>query len=65
MRTRTTIEDVPPVARWHPATLAAFRFCFAYFALYSFTTQIVGGLVLFPGFSFPGLGTRWPMRGQA
>ena len=62
-RTRTrTIEDVPQVARWHPATRAVFRFCFVYFALYSFATQIVGGLVLFPGFAFPSLGTRWPMR---
>ena len=39
-----------------------FRFCFVYFALYSFATQIVGGLVLFPGLAFPSLGTRWPMR---
>jgi hypothetical protein len=39
-----------------------FRFCFVYFALYSFATQIVGGLVLLPGLAFPSLGTRWPMR---
>jgi hypothetical protein len=40
----------------------AFRFCFAYFTLYSFATKIVGGVVLFPDLSFPILGTRWPMR---
>lgn len=40
----------------------AFRFCFVYFALYSVATQIVGGLLLFPGLAFPSLGTRWPMR---
>jgi hypothetical protein len=40
----------------------AFRFCFAYFTLYSFATQVVGGVVLFPDWSFPSLGTRWPMR---
>jgi hypothetical protein len=40
----------------------AFRFCFVYFALYSFATQIVGGLLLVPDTSFPNLGTRWPMR---
>src|SRR4249920_3809454 len=62
-RTRTrTLEDVSQVARWRPATRAVFRFCVVYFALYSFATQIVGGLVLFPAFSFPSLGTRWPMR---
>ena len=58
----TTTEDVSLEAHWHPATRAAFRFCFVYFALYAFATQIAGGLVLFPGFSFPNLGTRWPMR---
>ncbi len=50
------------MARWNPAKRAVFRFCFVYFALYSFATQIAGGLVLFPGVSLPSLGTRWPMR---
>lgn len=62
-KTRTrTIEEAPQVAQWNPATRAAFRFCCVYFALYAFATQIAGGLVLFPAFSFPSLGTRWPMR---
>jgi hypothetical protein len=62
-RTRTkTVEDSPQAERWNPAMRMAFRFCFAYFTLYSFATQIVGGVVLFPGWSFPSLGTRWPMR---
>ena len=43
-------------------TRAFFRFCCVYFVLYSFATQIVGGLVLLPGLAFPSLGTRWPMR---
>ena len=30
--------------------------------LYSLATQIVGGVILTPWFSFPALGTSWPMR---
>src|SRR3954470_9881483 len=44
------------------AAPAAIRFCAVYFVLCSFATQIAGGLILFPDFSFPSLGTRWPMR---
>jgi hypothetical protein len=65
MATRTrarTVDNGAQAARWYPGTGAAFRFCVVYFALYSFATQIIGGLVLFPGFAFPSLGTRWPMR---
>ena len=47
---------------WRPLTHLAFRFCFVYFGLYCFTTPIVGGLILFPNFSFPSLGSQWPMR---
>ena len=50
------------VPRWNRLTRVAFRFCFVYFALYCFATPIVGGLILFPNFSFPSLGTHWPMR---
>jgi uncharacterized membrane protein YphA (DoxX/SURF4 family) len=39
-----------------------FRFCVVYFTLYSLATQIVGGVILTPWFSFPALGTMWPMR---
>ena len=38
------------------------RFCIVYFALYSLGTQIIGGVLLTPWFSFPALGTVWPMR---
>jgi hypothetical protein len=38
------------------------RFSIVYFALYSLATQIIGGVVLTPWFSFPALGTVWPMR---
>jgi hypothetical protein len=40
----------------------AYRFSVVYLALFSLATQIAGGLILFPGFSFPPLGTVWPMR---
>jgi hypothetical protein len=50
------------VPRWSAGTRLAFRFCFVYFGLYSLATQIFGGVFLFPNFSFPALGTIWPMR---
>jgi hypothetical protein len=50
------------VHRRTPIRRAGFRFVVVYLTLYSFATQIAGGLVLFPGFSFPNLGTVWPMR---
>jgi hypothetical protein len=39
-----------------------FRFAVVYFTLYSLATQIVGGVLLTPWFSFPALGTSWPVR---
>jgi uncharacterized membrane protein YphA (DoxX/SURF4 family) len=38
------------------------RFCLVYFTLYSLATQIIGGVILTPWFSFPALGNIWPMR---
>jgi hypothetical protein len=49
-------------AHWSRSSRVAFRFFFVYFGLYCLATQIVGGLILYPGFSFPSLGTRWPVR---
>jgi hypothetical protein len=56
------VKEMLPVPHWNPLTRVAFRFCFVYFGLYCFATHIVGGLILFPNFSFPSLGTIWPMR---
>jgi hypothetical protein len=42
--------------------LSPLRFCVVYFSLYSLATQIIGGVLLTPWFSFPALGTVWPMR---
>ena len=40
----------------------AFRFSVVYFTLYSLATQIIGGVILTPWFSFPALGHVPPMR---
>jgi hypothetical protein len=47
--------------RWSVPTLVAFRFFFLYLTLWSLATQVVGGLVQFPGHFFPSLGPLWPM----
>jgi uncharacterized membrane protein YphA (DoxX/SURF4 family) len=39
-----------------------FRFFVAYFTLYAAATQILGGVLLLPGFQLPALGNVWPMR---
>ena len=39
-----------------------FRFSAVYFTLYALATQIIGGVILTPWFSFPALGNVWPMR---
>lgn len=56
------VQEKSSIPRWTPATRLAFRFAFAYLALYSLMGQFSGGLLLFPGFSFPGLGPLWPFR---
>jgi uncharacterized membrane protein YphA (DoxX/SURF4 family) len=38
------------------------RFAVVYLGLYALATQIIGGVILTPWFSFPALGTAWPMR---
>ena len=39
-----------------------FRFSVVYFTLYALATQIIGGVILTPWFSFPALGNVRPMR---
>ncbi len=41
---------------------AAYRFAVVYLGLFSAASQVLSGLILFPRFSFPPLGTVWPMR---
>jgi uncharacterized membrane protein YphA (DoxX/SURF4 family) len=53
----------PPISE-HEADAGsiAFRFAFVYFSFYALATQIIGGVILTPWFSFPALGNVWPMR---
>jgi uncharacterized membrane protein YphA (DoxX/SURF4 family) len=40
----------------------AYRFVVVYLSVFSVASQILSGLILFPQFSFPPLGTVWPMH---
>ena len=46
---------------WSPALRLAFRFCLAYFVLYSFSNEIVRGLLTWPHGGVPSLGAYWPL----
>ena len=52
----------PQPPRWRLATRVTFRFCFAYLGLYTFATQIFGGVFILPGLAFEAFGRVWPMR---
>ncbi len=60
--TATVAPDVSSSAPpWRSATRVAFRFLFIYLTLWSLATQVVGGMLQFPGYFFPSLGPLWPM----
>lgn len=42
--------------------MVRFKFCVVYFTLYAAATQVLGGVLLLPGFQLPALGNVWPMR---
>ncbi|HEY7187330.1 MAG TPA: hypothetical protein VH436_12325 [Vicinamibacterales bacterium] len=42
--------------------MVRFKFCVVYFTLYAVATQLLGGVLLLPGFQLPALGNVWPMR---
>jgi uncharacterized membrane protein YphA (DoxX/SURF4 family) len=50
------------IQRWSPATRVAFRFCFVYFGLYCFFTQISASLIPVANVDIPELSSLWPMR---
>ena len=60
--TTSSAAESLPDSRWHPATLVAFRFCFAYFGLYVVLTQMIQGIIAIPKLDFPELGTLLPFR---
>jgi uncharacterized membrane protein YphA (DoxX/SURF4 family) len=59
------VKDIAAAAHataWKPSVRIAFRFAVVYFTLYTLVSQLIGGLILTPFFSFPALGTAWPIR---
>jgi hypothetical protein len=46
---------------WSPALRLAFRFCFAYFVLFSFTNPVISTLLAWPHGRAPSLATYWPL----
>jgi len=55
-------ESPVPVEHWGLALRIAFRFCVAYFTLFSFSNQILGGLLIVPKLNIPELSSLWPLR---
>jgi len=50
------------IQEWSVATRVAFRFCFVYFGLYCFFTQIASALIPVANVDIPELSSLWPMR---
>jgi uncharacterized membrane protein YphA (DoxX/SURF4 family) len=55
-------ESPAPVERWALALRIAFRFCVAYFTLFSLSNQILGGLLVVPKLNIPELSSLWPLK---
>lgn len=55
-------ESPAPVEHWGLALRIAFRFCVAYFTLFSLSNQILGGLFQIPKLNIPELSAKWPLR---
>ena len=51
------IEEEAPMERWTALTLVAFRFCFVYLSLYTFSSQIITSLLPLPDVDLPDLST--------
>jgi uncharacterized membrane protein YphA (DoxX/SURF4 family) len=55
-------ETVVPKEHWGLGLRIAFRFCVAYFTLFSLSNQILGGLLVLPKVNIPELSAFWPFR---
>jgi hypothetical protein len=55
-------ESSVPRAQWRLVLRIAFRFCVAYFTLFSLSNQILGGLLVIPKVDIPELSGHWPLR---
>ena len=62
MGAQPQLQLQPEPIAWPLALRVAFRFCFAYLALYSATTQILQGLLPLPFLELPDLGGLPPVR---
>ena len=56
------VESPAPVEHWGLALRIAFRFCVAYFTLFSLSNQILAGLLVIPKVNIPELSALWPLR---
>lgn len=55
-------ESPAPVEHWGLAVRIAFRFCVAYFTLFSLSNQILEGLLVVPKLNIPELSSLWPLK---
>jgi hypothetical protein len=55
-------ESPAPVEHWGLALRIAFRFCVAYFTLFSLSNQILNRLLVVPNVNFPQLSVLWPLK---
>jgi hypothetical protein len=58
----TQFESPAPVEHWSLALRIAFRFCVAYFTLFSLSNQVLSGLLVVPKVNIPELSALWPLR---
>jgi uncharacterized membrane protein YphA (DoxX/SURF4 family) len=56
------LQEPSHTPHWGLTTRVAFRFCFVYFGLFCFATQIVGSLFPVPKVDIPDPDTLWPIR---
>ena len=55
-------QESAPKEHWSLGLRIAFRFCVAYFTLFSLSNQILGGLFVIPKVNVPELSALWPLR---
>jgi hypothetical protein len=58
----TEQKSAAPKEHWGLGLRIAFRFCVAYFTLFSLSNQILGGLFVIPKVNIPELSALWPLR---
>jgi hypothetical protein len=56
------VQGESQIQQWSVGTRVVFRFCFVYFGLYCFFTQIASALIPVVNVDVPELSSFWPMR---